>query len=379
MKIHINRITYHAIFAFIVLGIFLPSSIGGVAFGKGIYYILNAIISLLLVSLSFKRLNATRSILTFFLLLFLAINTFFTSMQHYQPGILLIIMPLLFYFSIDTKNINVHYTVKYLNIISIILFILAIGVVFDIDSIEHFLSSLYVTKFTDLYKYMMAAHRPVGPFGSHSIAAFVYFVFFTLYYILWLQYKRILYLIFAFTYIAMIFALHSFSALFFIIFAIMVLLNSNLLLKKINIKFFIFNLGITVFAFLVLNSFVDVIGLLSGTDTNGLISRYGSNGILVNNIHHLKEYLLMGDGLGYDPSLTYTDSGYMHNLLLYGLSGTVIFYILFTINLFKKNLTYIFFIYISFLFFEIGYDIFFYARTLYILLIIDFFIKEKCQ
>jgi len=376
MIIKIEKIKSHIILGLITIGIFLPSSINGHTLST-LYPVLNAMIAITVLSLSTKHFNLIRALLVLFIVVLLIINTTFTHASQYQPGTLLVIIPLMFYLSIDTKQIDINLFEKYLNLTSLILLILGLGVIFNISILKEFLSNTYVTSFTDLYKYMMSDNRPVGPFGSHSIAAFIYFLFFTLYYVMWLRYKSFLYLAMAMSFTLLILALKSFSALFFIIFVIATIMNSKYLLKKINIQFFMVNLFIITITFLLLNSFIDVISLLSGTDTNGLLSRYGINGVLSNNIIYIEDNFLMGDGIGYLKDLVYTDSGYLHNILLYGISGTIVFYIVFYLTIMQKSLIYIFIIFISFLFFEIGYDVFFYTRTIYILLLITYFTKQE--
>jgi hypothetical protein len=376
MLIKIEKIKSHIILGLIAIGIFLPSSINGNTLSI-LYPILNAIIAIIIIALSIKQFNLVRSLLVLFIMILLIINTIFTNFLQYQFGTLLVIIPLMFYFSIDTQQINIEPFKKYLNLISILLLILGLGVIFNIEIINDFLRNHYITTFTDLYKYMLSANRPVGPFGSHSIASFIYFLFFILYYVMWLKSKSFLYLTIAIAFALLILALKSFSALFFIIFIIATVINSKFLLKKINIQFFIINSLILIITFLLLNSFIDILTLLSGTDTNGLLSRYGSNGILNNNINYLENNLLMGDGIGYLKNLVYTDSGYIHNLLIYGISGTIVFYFLFYLKIMEKNLIYIFIIIIAFLFFEIGYDIFFYTRTIYLLLLISYFTRQE--
>lgn len=374
MLVEIEKIKSRIILGLITIGIFLPSSIHGNTLSI-VYPVLNAIIAIIVLSLCIKKFNFIRTLLVLFIVALLVINTLFTNFTHYQFGTLLVIMPLLFYFSIDTKQIDIHLFQKYLNFISIILLVLGLCVMFNVDIFKEYLSDHYVTAFTDLYKYMMSSNRPVGPFGSHSIAAFMYFIFFILYYVMWLRSKSFLHLVMAMTFVLLLIALQSFSALFFIIFTIATIVNSKFLLKKLNIQFFMINLLIVLVTFLLLNSFIDVIGLLSGTDANGLLSRYGASGVLNNNINYLEDNQLMGDGIGYLGSLVYTDSGYIHNLLIYGITGTIVFYILFYLKIMEKNCIYVFIIVIAFLFFEIGYDIFFYTRTIYILLLITYFTK----
>lgn len=376
MLIEIKKLKSHIILGLIIIGIFLPSSMNGDTF-RMLYPVFNTILAISILILSIRQFNFYRSLLVLFIILFLIVNTILTNFTQYQFGTLLIIIPLLFYFSIDLKEIDTKIYIKYLNLVSIILFILGFGVIFNIEMINNFLSASYVTSFTDLYKYMLSDNRPVGPFGSHSIAAFMYFTFFIIYYVLWLKSKYLLYLIISIIYVLFILELKSFSALFFIIFSIVTIINSKFLLKKINIQFFIINISILVIIFLLLNSFIDVTSILSGSDTNGLLSRYGPNGVLNNSIDYLEGNLFMGDGIGYVKELVYTDSGYIHNLLIYGISGTIIFYITFYMCFLEKKFTYIFIMLIAFLFFEIGYDIFFYTRTIYVLLLITYFIQVE--
>ena len=376
MLIEIEKLKLHIILGLIVIGIFLPSSLNGNTFNT-LYPIFNTIVTISILILTIQQFNFHRSLLVLFMILFLIVNTILTNFTQYQFGTLLIIIPLLFYFSIDLKEIDTKIYIKYLNLVSILLFILGFGVIFNIEMINNFLSASYTTSFTDLYYYMISANRPVGPFGSHSIAAFIYFIFFTLYYVLWLKSKYLLYLIISIIYVLFIFSLKSFSALFFIVFAIATIINSTFLLKKINILFFMINISATIIIFLLLNSFIDITSILMGTETNGLLSRYGLNGILNNNIDFLESNLFMGDGIGYTKELIYTDSGYIHNLLIYGISGTITFYIIFYIHFLQKKFIYIFIMLIAFLFFEIGYDIFFYTRTIYILLLINYFTQME--
>ena len=122
MLIEIEKIKSHIILGLITIGIFLPSSINGHTLSTG-YPLLNAVITIIVLSLLIKKFNFTRSLLGLFIVSLLVINTLFTNFIHYQFGTLLVIVPLIFYFSIDTKQINAHLFQKYLNLISVILLI----------------------------------------------------------------------------------------------------------------------------------------------------------------------------------------------------------------------------------------------------------------
>ncbi len=264
----------------------------------------------------------------------------------------------------------------FLNCLSIALFLLGAGVILSIPAVDSFLGQYYVGSFADLYNYMLGANSPVGPFGSHSIAAFIYFLFFIIYYISWLHFRKVQYLIFSILFLVLIFALKSFSALFFIIFAFLTILNTKFLLHKIDISFIFFNIVITVTLYTLLSGFIDIPALLAGNESNGFLARYGKNGVLTYDIHYLKDNLFMGDGIGYNDNLHYTDSGYIRALLTYGITGAIIFYIVFARVILKKNYTYLFIIFFACLFFEIGYDIFFYNRYIFILILISLFIEN---
>ena len=134
------------------------------------------------------------------------------------------------------------------------------------------------------------------------------------------------------------------------------------------------NTSIVLISLIILANIVDIFTMLAGTESNGLLSRYGTYGILKNTISHIIDNIFMGDGIGYTTELIYTDSGYTHGILIYGLVGSIIFYIMLYIRLMQKNLVLTFLIFVSILFFEIGYDMFFYTRTLFLFLILLFYI-----
>ena len=376
MYIDAKKLHSYVILGLTTLGIFLPSSLDGQN-TLGVFYVgTSSILATMILVSTFKRFDIIRSFLVIGIVTFLIVNTFFSEYHRYQPGTLLVIFPVLLYMSMDLKGPNIKPLITFLNFISISLFVFAMGVVFDISPIQNFLSRYYVTTFTELYKYMLAAHRPVGPFGSHSIAAFMYYLFFVMYYVLWLRLRKVVYLLFSVMYIVLILNLHSNSALFFTMFAVLTAINTPFLLKKIGFTFFFLNILILTMTFTLANGFVDVFSLISGTDTNGLLSRYGPNGVLQDNIRYLKENFFLGDGIAYTEKLRYTDSGYIRNVLTYGVIGTTMFYIAFLLSLFKDNRAYVFIIFVAFMFFEIGYDMFFYPRTVFILLLLSFFISN---
>jgi hypothetical protein len=357
----------------IVLGLFLPSSINGVELGVA-YYFLNATIFSLILLLAMKKVNYIRLFFVMIILVLMGVNTYASYFSDYQVGVILIIIPVLFLFSIDLKKQKLETYMKTLNIISIILFILGVGIIFEIKAIQNFLESYYVTSFTDLYMYMIAANRPVGPFGTHSIAAFMYFILFFIYYVSWLKYHKTIYLIFSILFIVLMAMLVSFTALAFSIFIVFTFLNYRFLLKKVNFQFLILNISIVVIAFFAINSVVDVIGLLAGTSDNGLTSRYGPHGVLGSTIEYLRQTSFLGDGIGYSDKLKYTDSGYVHSLLIYGILGTILFYMIFYMTLNKNKSVAKFIILGAILFFEIGYDLFFYTKTVFVLIMIYFFL-----
>lgn len=360
----------------IIFGFLLPSSIDAVLLPYALYPILNFILFIVLLIFSFKSINLTSTILSFVIITLFMINTFFSYLQEYQIGTLLTILPILLLLSVNIKIIDTQDIIKTLNILTFILFIFGIGMLFDIHLIQMLLKNSYTGTYADLYLYRIIDKSPVGPFGTHSIAAFIYFIFALIYYVYGLILKKYAYIFISFIYFMLIILLHSNSSLVFAVFYIFLVINTPFLLYKMSFQFLLYNLLIIIIGFFIINNSIDIISLLAGTNTNGLIARYGANGVLNNTILYLYDTNFLGDGLGYTQDLYYTDSGYIHSLLLYGVTGTVLFYIIF-IKFIMKNFTVIeFFILSSFLFFEIGYDMLFYNRTVYLLILIAYFLNS---
>ncbi|EPH0371637.1 TPA: hypothetical protein ACKQDU_002423 [Pseudomonas aeruginosa] len=294
------------------LSLFWPTSVGGVIVSYlPIVSILLSCFLLLIYSIGGKFIAVNVFVFCFFFLLLL----FFTIISPFQEytfgaifpylamGVVLMISP-----SIDVGDCSR----RLFHLMAVLLIILGFGVVFHVDFIRQFIFKFYQAYYEDLYLYMVEyGDKPVGPFATHSISAFIYAVFAIIY--LRLSHvssgaKSVAYFLLSLLFFSLIVLLKSFSAI-----AISSLLASMYFLwllsrAKVLAILFMGFLIVCVFSLVDLTSFYELIEKLLSSDANGLRGRYSAGNRLDGTYEFLLNNPLMAIGMTSSPQIAFGDN-----------------------------------------------------------------------
>jgi hypothetical protein len=249
------------------------------------------------------------------------------------------------------------------------------GVVFHNTFVDNFLVSHYTTFYPELVSSMTELGKPVLSFGSHSAAAFFFYLLFLANLETFATLKRTSYLIFALGYIVLGFALFSVTGIVLMWVGIIQLIA---LLMLQNWRRFAFAVSLVALAsvFLVrystakFQSTRDAVVLAEETatasDVNGLSGRFSELGTLYTTVKYIKDRPFSPVGVGYRSDLFFGDCGPVE----YYLRGSIILVCCMYGGLFcflKRNLIskrHLFMLFSVILAFEIGFSSLIYVRLI---------------
>ncbi len=370
MKTFINNTT---IILLPLLGLLIPTSSNGIISEQFEILIPFIVIFLLAILFFINKVYLQNMVLSFFMLVLLLFFTFiqlhinnhiFTRISW--GGFLSYIAIFLIY-SISYEKIGSENIVYKLFVLTNI-FVLIMGflIILDLPIVEAFFIKNYSVGYPELVHNMLAVNKPVTFFGSHSIAAFFYYLFFAINFITYrYKAKKIFLFIGALNLIEMSF-LNSVSALLLLCISI----------AQILIYIFKYNKRLALFSIPVIASFVlflfftykDVVINILLRQNNGFLGRFGENGVLGTNLSYISTHIL-SIGLWYSDELYFTDSGIIINLM----KGSILLvflmygglYLLFKNNI--NNITVVRMLTFMFVIFEIAYPILNYSRMTFLL------------
>jgi hypothetical protein len=364
-----NNSTEKIILLLVIIGLLLPTSKN--IFGYGEAYLWNYLILfifLIKILWNQKKIdlrNFNIAIFSMFLLLFF---TLISNATYFSWGAIInyILVFVMLNLDIKEKKINKRLFFSILNVINIVIIITNVLTILGNSFVKNMLIEYYSIGESIVEKLIIWYNKPIFTFGSHSIASFFYYLFFSINLEIFKKTNKKLYFLYSILYLLIQFYLKSNSSIFFIL----------IIFFELSIFFYNKNkwiLGIVICCFLFfLLYFKEIYYVLKLQDiifstSNGIIGRYSDVGVLAVNIEYLKNNIFRGIGFSYYDDLYYTDSGPIINTL----RGTFLFSFLFYLNVylfitrsFKNGLKSKKFFIIVFVF-EFAYNILLYFRFLY--------------
>ena len=292
-------------------GLFIPSSYHGEI---GLYFpmvtVILGVASCFIYSLRSGVIAYNFMSLTAYLMLLL----FYTIISPFEKLTLGAIFPYLALIIVLSVRVNDGMSVlafKLFNVISLLLVVLGLGVILHVAFIRDIIESYYQMFNSELFVNMVVWYdKPVGPFATHSLAAFAYALLAIIYYNLSLGYygNKFFYRLMCLTFLVMLYCLKSFSSV-----ALLCLLMGVYIYYLIsNKKFFsIFLIGLVVLIIMMcvdLTAVHEVISKVFSSDSNGLKGRYTGNGRLDGTYQYVLANPFGGVGLTSSPELAFGDS-----------------------------------------------------------------------
>lgn len=361
-------------------GVYFPTSLSGNILDSLMYIkiLVFYAISLLLIFRQ-KTINPIilNSSIAIFFILFL--STMISDTNTYAFGTLMYFVSIYLMMFIDFKKISITSKLSK----SFILFniiTLAIGylTVIGNETIGNFLVANYSNHKSFLVLSMVQAFKPVITFGSHTIASLMLFFLFYLNYNIFETKRRKSNLFFSLLYLGLIYFLQSNSSYLFLVISLVYILFKFFRTLQFKKRTIIVNsLFVPILFFIswdkpilfLLQTIKDFQIILS-SPVNGVLGRFGESGVLKSNIEYIASNPFKPLGFGYNPNLTYTDSGLIELIT----RGTIIlpiiiystFYFFLKKNLVSKNTAY--FLFFTFVIFDMFvYPIIRVSTTFYVL------------
>jgi hypothetical protein len=313
------------------------------------------------------------------IMIILSACTLFSSTFRFGWGVFAQFNLLALVYALDLRRMRtgplVAVTFKIVNIVYIVW---GIGIVIGSDFLKQFTMNWYDQFYEELLPAMLALHKPVLAFGTHSLASFFAYL---LFWLNWQNYNATrsrLALAFSICYVGLLLALTSFTS--FVLAAVAVTQIAVWLWERSRRALVLGLVGLCATLFLAAGTLADqadrfraeapyAAAALLNSDVGGPLARYGKQGVLKESISFLLEHPLSPVGYTNPPFLFFADSGPLE----YMLRGSVPFlclvygglYLFFQYN--SPSRKYALTLFLVVLSFEVGFVSLTYFRTLLLL------------
>jgi len=367
------------------LGLYLPSSTGGV-FSTPLVWLSFILLLGILSWTVWDHGTRPRSVsgISLPILIVLAGSTFFlTATSVINWGVFGIFVLLALMFSLNLSAMRpgraFHAAFVAANIVNIVC---GAAIIAGSESMGRILITYYSVFYPELVPLMIQFHKPVLMFGTHSLAAFFFYLFFWINWETYRERKDRLALLFAVGNLILLLAETSFTAVAFSALAMFQLAvwlwsnNRKVLVMSSLTLLLAGTLGWAIFTKLVPDweDLGAIAMVLPNSDVEGVGARYGPNGALQPAINYLIDHPFSPTGFSTPLKLAegltpLTDSGPIEYVLRGSLPALVLIYfglfrfLRFNLILRRHALTLFFVIVI----FELGFSWLKYIRTLYLL------------
>jgi hypothetical protein len=245
----------------------------------------------------------------------------------------------------------------------------------------------YSQFYADLVPGMLALHKPVLTFGSHSLAGFFTYLFFWLNWETYRRQHQIWNLIFALCELVLLLGMTSFTSMGFAVLAVAQI--GYWLWKKDRLVFVVCAASVAVITWLTVGMITDELEILwknpsvassvLNADNSGFMVRYAVGGTVFGTINYIWEHPLAPIGFTYPSTVLYLgDSGPVEYLL----RGSIPLLLLVYLGLYKflrhnvRDRNYALALFIFFIGFETGYNTLPYFRTLYLLPFVAVYLNQ---
>lgn len=385
-----NKTTGFLIAAWFLVGLYSPSSIGGtysIALWSGL---LLALALLLVTALLHKdgMGSAYRVINSFMLVAVVLAATIVSPFPEYRWGGLLPYVVLALLLTVNLREWTATRSLRgALTVANLVNVFVGAAIILGSTSVSDTLVSHYSSFSPDLVSVMTAVRKPVLTFGSHSTAAFFYYLLFLMNFETYKVWRKPSSLAFAACYIVLCFALFSVSGLVFMSFATAQIF---LYVTQNNWKLLIASAAVVLATatFLVERYIADlkVVVAYAGlaaekaatSEVNGLSGRFSELGTLYSTVNYIADRPFSPVGMGYRTDLFFGDSGpveyYLRGslplvLCIYG--GLLVFLRRNLVS--KRHAILLFFVILAF---ECGFTSLTYVRLLYLLPVVIVYLND---
>jgi hypothetical protein len=189
---------------------------------------------------------------------------------------------------------------------------LSLLIIADVRPAKHFVIAYYSAFYDTLATSMLNADKPVLMFGSHSIAAFFFFVCFYLHLRMYTATRSFWSFVVALVYLGLLISLKSVSGYFLAIGGIALLIYHTFDRRAILLAVgcaFVAVIGASLMTKAQWEDATSTVERVIAAPESGFQGRYSSSGVLAVTLRYIGEHPLQGIGINYSDRLWYGDSG----------------------------------------------------------------------
>ncbi len=371
------------------LGLYLPTSSGGSYSVTlwGVYLGLLAAFLFLLLARRKGLSSLPMLVNSMMMVVLLFAASILSPFPEFRWGGLLPYLALALLFPVDIHDMWLGGRLRsWLTVINLINLAVGLGVMLHSSWVGSFLSNHYSMGTPELVPYMVRIGKPVLTFGTHSLGAFFYFLFFFLNFETYRTYKHWTSLVFALCYIGLTFALLSVTGMALSTLALFQLLRYSakthlkptlalVILIAIAVGGELYFYGPAAEDWAAGAKFVSAI---LTSPSNGFLGRFTQSGTLYSTVQYLRNRPFTPVGIGYRGDLMFGDSGPVE----YYLRGSILlvcaiyggYFAFLRHNLLSRR--HLWTLFLVTLAFETGFGSLGYFRTLYLLPVIVVYLND---
>lgn len=299
------------LFLVAMFSLFFPSSIDGTIISYlSSVAILFSVLILFLYSSKNSFLFSSLVLMVLFLCLLL-LFTILSPLNDFTPGAFLPYLGMAAVLSLRVPDMASNLSIRLFHFCSFVLIALGFGVIYEVSFVRELLHNYYQAYYEELYANMIIYHKkPVGPFSTHSVAAFAYFLFAVLYFSLYraLSAGKLWYLLFSCAFVFLLFNLRSFSSLVLIVLLVTLFLYLELRDGRWQ-AVVVFFLGVISILMLVdVAPMIEAIANVLSSEGNGLRGRYSENTRLSGTYEYVSTNFISAVGLTSSPDIAFGDN-----------------------------------------------------------------------
>jgi len=374
----------------LVVGMYAPSSSDGV-YIEGLWLAHFAVLVVLFLILLLRKNGVAGPWLCANSIVLVAViiaASILSPFPDYRWGGLLGYMVLSLLFALNLRDVTARPYLRYIlfasNVVNITL---GFGIVLGVASVRDFFVTYYAASYPELLANMIGSGKPVLSMGTHSVAAFFFYLFFWLSFETYKVRHRAVDGLFALGYIVLGFLLFSVSGF--------VLMAAATLQVLFHMSWHRPKVLVTVLSVVLICGWVtvsrfadrvhDVTEMATMTitnvlesPTNGLPGRFSQGGTLYSTLNYLRYKPFSPVGVGYRSDLFFGDSGFVEHYL----RGSVFLLVAIYGGLFaflgknlisKADVTHLIAV---ILFFELGFSVLVSVRFLYLLPVLVVYLND---
>lgn len=313
------------IFLSAFLSLFIPSSLGGVVVPNLSVIAIVSSIALLLFNFIRSPLNICNFILFLLFACLLLLFTMLSKNGDFTPGAIFPYLGMWVVMITFPPDYVSSFSRKIFHLIAIILIVFGFGVVLGDESVRKLIFDFYQAYNDELYYFMVeVGDKPVGPFATHSLSAFMYCLFSIVYFRMYLHsggVKSFIFLVMCLSFFLMVVALKSFSAIALSVILVCLYLYYLLANFKIFKIFLIVVISIAVLTYVDATFFYETVDSILSSDGNGLKGRMVSGNRLEGTYSYIVENPFVPLGLTSLPDIAFGDNFIADYVIRVGLLG----------------------------------------------------------